>query len=48
MGFIMYKLSMKIAYWFVIAFVLSTFNENQQFWGLDNNWGLLSFKQSYG
>ena len=27
MGFIMYKLSIKIAYWFVVAFVLSNLDK---------------------
>ena len=37
MGFIMYKLSIKIAYWFVVAFVLSNLDENRQYLVLDNN-----------
>ena len=45
MGFIMYKLSVKIAYWFVVAFVFSNFDENQQCLGIDNNRGLLNFEQ---
>ena len=47
MGFIMHKLSIKIAYWFVVAFGLVTFDENRQCLGIDNNWGLLSFEQSW-
>ena len=46
MGFVMAKLSTKIAYWFVVAFVLGNFDENRQFWGFNNNPGLLSFEQS--
>ena len=42
----MYKLSIKIAYWFVVGFVLSNFDENWQCLGLDNNESLLSFEQS--
>ena len=37
MGFIMHKLSIKLAYWFVVAFVLGTFDENWQCLGIDNN-----------
>ena len=46
MGFIMYKLPIKIAYRFVVAFILSNFDENRQCLGLDNYWGLFSFEQS--
>ena len=45
MGFIMYILFIKIAYLFVVAFVLSNFDENRQCLGIDNR-GLLSFEQS--
>ena len=41
----MHKLSMKIAYGFLVAFVLSNFDENQQYLDLDNNQGLLRFEQ---
>ena len=46
MGFIMHKLSIKIAYWFVVAFVLGNFDENRQCLGIDNSLGLLSFERS--
>ena len=42
----MYKLSVRIAYWLVVAFVLSNFDENQQCLDIDNHRGLLSFEQS--
>ena len=47
MGFIMYNLSIKVAYWFFVAFVLSSCDENWQCLGLDNdnNRGLLSLNK---
>ena len=46
MGFIMYKLSIKIAYWLVVVFVLSNVDENLSRLFLIFNPGLLSFEQS--
>ena len=46
MGFIVYKLSMKIAYWLLVVFVLSNNDENLSRLLLIFNPGLLSFEQS--